>query len=73
MLGAVLARQVGAHLRDGASPQVAYGAATGHIFWISAAVALLGVVAAVLLKAVPLRTSLDLPNPTKPPAAAAVR
>lgn len=73
VLGAVLARQVGAHLRDGASPQVAYGAATGYIFGISAAVALLGVVAAVLLRAVPLRTSLDLPDPTKPSAEAATR
>ena len=70
VLGAVLARQVGAQLRNGASPEVAYGTATGHIFWISAAVALLGVVAAVLLKAVPLRTSLDLPAAAEPTAGA---
>jgi len=73
VLGAVLARQVGAQLRNGVSPQVAYGAATGHIFWISAAVALLGVVAAVLLKGVPLRTSLDLPDAAKATADAARR
>jgi len=40
--------------------RAAYGDATGHIFLISAVVALLGVVAAVLLKSVTLRTSLDL-------------
>jgi MFS family permease len=40
--------------------RAAYGDATGHIFLISAVVALLGVVAAALLKSVTLRTSLDL-------------
>jgi EmrB/QacA subfamily drug resistance transporter len=41
--------------------QSVYGDATGHIFLISAAVALVGVLAVVLLKPVSLRTSLDLP------------
>jgi EmrB/QacA subfamily drug resistance transporter len=40
--------------------QVAYGDATGHIFLLSAAAAALAVVAAVLLKPVRLRSSLDL-------------
>jgi len=40
--------------------RAAYGDVTGHIFLISAVVALLGVLAAVLLKPVTLRTSLDL-------------
>ncbi|QQQ73517.1 MFS transporter [Saccharothrix sp. 6-C] len=38
----------------------AYGDATGHIFLISAAIAVIGVVAALLLKPITLRTSLDL-------------
>ncbi|WP_422769897.1 MDR family MFS transporter [Plantactinospora sp. WMMC1484] len=41
----------------------AYGDATGHIFLISAAIAVVGVIAALLLKPVTLRTSLDLPDP----------
>ncbi|ONI84732.1 EmrB/QacA family drug resistance transporter [Saccharothrix sp. ALI-22-I] len=40
--------------------RAAYGDATGHIFVISAAVAVVGVVAALLLKPITLRTSLDL-------------
>ncbi len=59
VLGAVLARQVASHTADGTPVPAAYGDATGHIFMISAAVAALGIVAAVLLKPVTLRTSLD--------------
>ncbi|WP_158845767.1 MFS transporter [Saccharothrix deserti] len=40
--------------------RAAYGDATGHIFVISAAIAVVGVVAALLLKPITLRTSLDL-------------
>ncbi|MEV4629402.1 MDR family MFS transporter [Micromonospora sp. NPDC049523] len=40
----------------------AYGDATGHIFLISAAIAVVGVIAAALLKPITLRTSLDLPD-----------
>ncbi|MGN9909172.1 hypothetical protein ACTMTJ_16635 [Phytohabitans sp. LJ34] len=39
--------------------RAAYGDATGHIFLISAAIGVLGVIAAALLKPAPLRTSLD--------------
>jgi EmrB/QacA subfamily drug resistance transporter len=46
----------------------AYGDATGHIFLISAAIAVVGVLAAALLKPKPLRTSLDLAD--QPPAEA---
>ena len=42
--------------------RAAYGDATGHIFLISAAIAVIGVVAALLLKPTVLRTSLDLPE-----------
>ena len=47
----------------------AYGDATGHIFLISAAIAVVGVLAAALLRPNPLRTSLDLAD--QPPAAPA--
>ncbi|MGW4111476.1 MDR family MFS transporter [Actinosynnema sp. NPDC004786] len=40
--------------------RAAYGDATGHIFLISAAIAVVGVAAALLLKPITLRTSLDL-------------
>jgi EmrB/QacA subfamily drug resistance transporter len=43
--------------------RAAYGDATGHIFLISAIVAVVGVIAALLLKPPPLRTSLDLAEP----------
>jgi MFS family permease len=66
VLGAVLARQVADRQAAGAPPPVAYGVATGHIFAISAGVALLGVLAAVLLKPVSLRDSLDLPDAAAP-------
>ena len=46
----------------------AYGDATGHIFLISAAIAVVGVIAAALLRPKPLRTSLDLAD--QAPAAA---
>ncbi|MGW5668776.1 MDR family MFS transporter [Micromonospora sp. NPDC003776] len=42
--------------------RAAYGDATGHIFLISAAIAVVGIVAALLLKPVTLRSSLDLPD-----------
>ncbi|MGJ6966684.1 MDR family MFS transporter [Streptosporangium sp. G11] len=42
--------------------RVAYGDATGHIFLVSAAIAAVGVVAALFLKPTKLRDSLDLPD-----------
>ncbi len=65
VLGAVLARQVSSGIAGGAAPAAAYGTATGHIFAISAAVALVGVLAAVLLKPVTLRGSHQLADPVK--------
>jgi EmrB/QacA subfamily drug resistance transporter len=65
VLGAVLARQVASGIAGGAAPAAAYGTATGHIFAISAAVALIGVLAAVLLKPVTLRGSHQLADPVK--------
>ncbi|WP_262380181.1 MDR family MFS transporter [Nonomuraea sp. PA05] len=56
VLGAVLARQVGAGTAAGVPAAAAYGSATGHVFLISAAVAVVGVVAALLLKPITLRT-----------------
>jgi len=47
--------------------RAAYGDATGHIFLVSAAIAVVSIVAALLLRPVTLRTSLDLrevPAPT---------
>ncbi|GAA2700634.1 MDR family MFS transporter [Actinoplanes palleronii] len=64
VLGAILARQVASGTAAGVPAPIAYGDATGHVFAISAGVALLGVVAAVLLKPVTLRTSLDKPAPS---------
>ncbi|MEH1017004.1 MDR family MFS transporter [Micromonospora sp. CPCC 206060] len=46
--------------------RVAYGDATGHIFFISAAIAVVGVIAALLLRPVTLRSSLDLPGTAGP-------
>ncbi|MEU4804247.1 MDR family MFS transporter [Actinosynnema sp. NPDC023587] len=43
--------------------RAAYGDSTGHVFLISACIAVVGVVAALLLKPVTLRSSLDLPEP----------
>lgn len=43
--------------------RAAYGDATGHIFLISAAVALVGLVAVVFIREVPLRTSYAAPQP----------
>ncbi|WP_394620232.1 MDR family MFS transporter [Lentzea sp. JNUCC 0626] len=60
VLGAVLARQVAGHTAAGLAVPAAYGEATGTVFAISAGVAVLGVVAAVLLEPVTLRTSLDV-------------
>ncbi|RLP93293.1 MULTISPECIES: MDR family MFS transporter [unclassified Micromonospora] len=51
--------------------RAAYGDATGHIFLISAAIAVVGVIAALLLKPVTLRTSLDLPDAATSTAVAA--
>ncbi|MFF3868316.1 MDR family MFS transporter [Micromonospora sp. NPDC001898] len=51
--------------------RAAYGDATGHIFLISAAIAVVGIIAALLLKPVNLRTSLDLPDPAKSAAVGA--
>jgi EmrB/QacA subfamily drug resistance transporter len=42
--------------------RAAYGDATGHIFLISAGIAVVGLIAAAFLKPVTLRTSLDLPD-----------
>jgi len=53
--------------------RAAYGDATGHIFLISAAIGVLGVIAAALLKPAPLRTSLEHESVTAPtPQVAAV-
>ncbi|MGW0432116.1 MDR family MFS transporter [Micromonospora sp. NPDC003197] len=60
VLGAVLARQVSTGTAAGEPAAVAYGDATGRIFLISAAVAVLGVVAAVLLEPISLRTTVDV-------------
>jgi MFS family permease len=43
--------------------RTAYGDATGHIFLLSAIIAVVGVIAAALLKPQPLRTSLDVADP----------
>lgn len=43
--------------------RVAYADATGHIFQISAAIAVVGVVAALLLPRVTLRSTLDIDPP----------
>ncbi|NJP96770.1 MFS transporter [Nonomuraea sp. FMUSA5-5] len=43
--------------------RAAYGDATGHIFLISAAIAVVGLIAAAFLKPAKLRDSLDLPAP----------
>ncbi|WP_026403233.1 MFS transporter [Actinomadura rifamycini] len=46
--------------------RAAYGDATGHIFLISAAIAVVGIAAAAALQPVRLRDSLDLPEPDAP-------
>ncbi|MFD2765353.1 MDR family MFS transporter [Micromonospora eburnea] len=51
--------------------RAAYGDATGHIFFISAAIAIVGIIAALLLKPVTLRSSLDLPDAARSAAVAA--
>ncbi|WP_406069539.1 MDR family MFS transporter [Micromonospora sp. NBC_01638] len=51
--------------------RAAYGDATGHIFLISAAIGVVGIIAALLLKPVTLRTSLDLPDAATAAAVAA--
>lgn len=51
--------------------RAAYGDATGHIFLISAAIAVVGIIAALLLKPVMLRSSLDLPDTGRSVAVAA--
>ncbi|MBE8525982.1 MFS transporter [Amycolatopsis sp. H6(2020)] len=71
VLGAILARQVADAAAHGVPAPAAYGNATGHVFAISAGVAVLGVLAAVLLKPVSLRTSLDTPDPAERTGAAA--
>src|SRR5690348_10848230 len=48
--------------------RTAYGDATGHIFMISAAIAVVGVVAATLMRPKPPRTSLDLDDQPEPVA-----
>ncbi|WP_433554434.1 MDR family MFS transporter [Micromonospora zamorensis] len=51
--------------------RAAYGDATGHIFLISAAIGVVGIIAALLLKPITLRTSLDLPDAATSTAVAA--
>jgi hypothetical protein len=41
--------------------RAAYGDATGHIFLISAAIAVVGVIAAALMRPAPLRSTVDAP------------
>ncbi|GIE96654.1 MDR family MFS transporter [Paractinoplanes rishiriensis] len=43
--------------------RAAYGDATGHIFLISAAIAVVGVIAAALMNPTALRSTVDLPEP----------
>jgi MFS family permease len=77
VLGAVLARQVAGGTGGGiaggiaskAAVQATYATGTAHVFAISAAVALVGVLAAVLLKPVTLRSSHQLTDPVKEAAA----
>ena len=71
VLGAVLARQVADGVRDGQPTATAYGDATGRVFAISAGVAALGIIAAVLLKPITLRTSLDKTSAVQAVAVAA--
>jgi len=88
VLGAVLARHVHDQVAQGMaaaglsgtaqSPavreiiRVAYGDATTQVFLLSAAAAVLALVAAVLLKPVSLRSSLDLQKPSAEEPAEAV-
>ncbi|GIE12034.1 EmrB/QacA family drug resistance transporter [Paractinoplanes ferrugineus] len=75
-LGASAAAPGGGSLNIGALPdsiqhvvRAAYGDATGHIFLISAAVAAVGVLAALLMKPTELRSTVDLaaaPAPATP-------
>ncbi|XVV16169.1 MFS transporter [Actinoplanes sp. CA-131856] len=51
--------------------RAAYGDATGHIFLISAIIGVVGVIAALALRPVMLRTSIDLPDELKSAAVAA--
>ncbi|MFI6812299.1 MDR family MFS transporter [Nonomuraea sp. NPDC050328] len=50
--------------------KVAYGDATGHIFLVSAGIAVVGIIAAAFLKPATLRDSLDLPSEPKQEATA---
>jgi MFS family permease len=51
--------------------RAAYGDATGHIFLVSAAIAVVGVVAVLLLRSITLRSSLDLADAARSAAVAA--
>ena len=51
--------------------RAAYGDATGRIFLLSAIIAVVGILAAVLLRPVTLRSSLDLPDSARSAAVAA--
>ncbi len=51
--------------------RAAYGDATGHIFLISAIIGIVGIIAAVAMRPVMLRDSLDLPDELKAAAIAA--
>ncbi|XVU29050.1 MDR family MFS transporter [Actinoplanes sp. CA-054009] len=51
--------------------RAAYGDATGHIFLISAIIGVVGIIAALALRPVMLRTSIDLPDELKSAAVAA--
>ncbi|GAA0794328.1 MDR family MFS transporter [Spirilliplanes yamanashiensis] len=53
--------------------RAAYGDATGHIFLISAAIAVVGVLACVLFRPINLRTSIDLPDAAPATAPVPVR
>ncbi len=48
--------------------RAAYGDATAHIFLISAGIGVVGIIAALMLPKVVLRTSIDLPEQPPPPA-----
>jgi EmrB/QacA subfamily drug resistance transporter len=74
-LGTSASSSGGSSLNIGALPEsiqhlvrAAYGDATGHIFMISAAIAVVGVIAALLMKPTALRSTVDLAKPAETPA-----
>lgn len=60
VLGAILARQVDNRTGPATDPQEVFAAAVGFLFYVAAAISLVGVFAVIALKPVRLRTTLDL-------------